>query len=173
MSCPERDKYNYTPILNSAALFHLENVSSEIKILGHQKNNYLVHSLIRDFQWFICNQSHEWVTGMQVLGAASRVVSQCPRAGHLWQWAVFSAYPTVTYYNDTQRTLPLSVCAITWKRLGNTAICNRKVICITDSNPLMKFCCKQWKILSSLPMTIRFFAERVESVRIIGGLLCS
>lgn len=49
MSCPELDRHNYTLILNSATLFHLENVSSEMKILDHQKNNCLAHLLIRDF----------------------------------------------------------------------------------------------------------------------------
>lgn len=46
MSCSELDKYNHILILNKDNVFHLENISSEIKIPDHQKNNYRVHLLI-------------------------------------------------------------------------------------------------------------------------------
>lgn len=51
MSCSELDKYNCILILNNGTVFHLENISSKIKILEHQKNNSFVHLLLRDSQW--------------------------------------------------------------------------------------------------------------------------
>lgn len=46
MSCSELDKYYYILILNNSYVFHLENISSEIKILDYQKYKHFVHLLI-------------------------------------------------------------------------------------------------------------------------------
>lgn len=93
MSSSELDKYNCILIRNNHTVFHLENISSKIMILDHQKNYYFVHLLIIGSQWV----SQESVRGMQVLEAASRAESQDPRSGHLRPWAAFSACPTRTY----------------------------------------------------------------------------
>lgn len=94
---------------------------------------------------------HEWVTGTpSPWGSRHGCDSQDPTAVP----AVVASLLSLPQY-DIQ--ISFSVCAIMWKWLENTAICNRNSIWVANSNPSIKCYYKQQKILWTLPATIRLF----------------
>lgn len=155
MTCSKLDKYNYILILNKIMCV------PSWKHLFWDKGSWLSE---KQTCCSFANQapqlvSHECVTVQpSPWGSQKDCDSPQPRTGYLWRWAAFSAclvwHTNIIIFYTSHYV----------KRLENIAICNQKIIWVTDSNLLIKCYYKQKKILWSLPMTIRLFVDRVQLI---------